>query len=120
MKETPVYYKKLKKILGNCEEGEWVYNDTANLCYVTIEKDGYRNLHYYAMEFFPPNDTIVYPLTLTTKLIADKMTELRNKYYKNKIMNADISHELEDAFVTLMNVDEENYDDAYDAIWHYL
>ena len=66
------------KRLGDCKEGDWVYNSTADLCYVTEEKNGHRNLHYFAIESFCGNDTIVYPLTLYTKEIMDKIVYLRD------------------------------------------
>ena len=122
-KETPIYYKKLKKKLSDCKEGEWVYDDGAHLCYVTEDKKGFRNLHYYGIEYFPGNDAIVYPLTLSTKEIMDRMTEIRNKYHKNRIMNSDISRELEEKLESLMDINDEDLEDCdslanpYELIW---
>lgn len=125
MKEEPVYYKKTKKRLGDCKEGEWVYNSTADLCYVTEEKDGHRNLHYFAIESYCGKDTIVYPLSLTTKEIMDRMKGIYDKYHNNRIMNANIRRELENDLEELMNIDHDKYDEdegqelsnAYEGIW---
>lgn len=121
--EIPIYYKKIKEKLGDCKEGDWVYNSSAHLCYVTETEDGYRKLHYYAIECSSGNDTIVYPISLTTAQLAKQMTEIREKYHKARIMNGAIGHELDDYFDKLMNIDDEEVAEdtslanQYDLLW---
>ena len=121
--EISIYYKKTKKRLGDCKKGDWVYNSSAKLCYVTETEDGRRNLHYYGIDCYPNNDTIVYPISLTTAQLAEQMTEVREKYHKARIMNGSIGHELDNYFDRLMNInDEEVAEDTslanqYDFLW---
>lgn len=118
-KKRPYYYSKPIKAAGECNEGDWVYDDDAKLCYVTKNEEGHTILHSYAIEHWISDDSPVYPVTLSTKLIMDKMTELRERYHKNNIMNADFSRELEAGLFELMQVDEyeEGCQKKYDEIW---
>lgn len=85
-KELPYHYTKPIRKVGELKHGEWVYDEDANLCYVTDSEGLGISLHHYCIESIPPLDSIVYPLTLSTKEIMDKMHEHRMKYHNAKMM----------------------------------
>ena len=118
-KKRPYYYSKPIKAAAECKEGEWVYDDDAKLCYVTKNEDGHTILHSYAIEHWISDDAPVYPVTLATKEIMDKMAAHRDLYHQNHIMNADFSRELEAELYNLMLVDEyaDDCKEKYDEIW---
>jgi hypothetical protein len=120
--ELPYYYTKPIRKVGDLKHGEWVYNEDAYLCYVQKDPEIGVRLHYYAIESFPHDDTIVYPLTLATKEIMDKMYEHRMKYHNAHIMNPHFSRQLEDDLYRLMLVDETNPEcqKQYNEIWSEL
>lgn len=121
-KELPYYYTKPIRKVGELKHGEWVYDEDANLCYVTDSEGLGISLHHYSIESIPPLNSIVYPLTLSTKEIMDKMHEHRMKYHNAKIMNPTFSHQLEDDLYRLMLVDETNPEcqKQYNEIWSEL
>ena len=117
-KKIPVYYEKPMVELGTVEPGTYVYDSLAQLCYVDEE---YR-LHSYAIERGYSKDTIVYPISLETQRIMEKMAAHREKYHKGNIMNADFSTELEAALYDLMSIGiyDEDYGKKEAAIWERL
>ncbi|MBR1500185.1 MAG: hypothetical protein IJ615_11280 [Bacteroidaceae bacterium] len=126
-KEYPIYYQKLVCKLSECKTGDWVYNSDAELCYVEAPEDrggssSFYGLHYDCMESGCCGDTVVYPLTLRTRQLADKMAALRLRYYKANIMNSYFSHELEEEFHALMLISDtaEDAQKQYDEFWQRL
>ena len=126
-KEYPIYYRKLICNLSECKTGDWVYNSDAELCYVKEPEDrdvstSFYSLHYDGMECGCCGDTVVYPLTLRTRQLADNMAELRQRYHKANIMNSYFSHELEEEFHTLMLISDTAKDarKQYDEFWQRL
>lgn len=90
----------------------------AHLCYVDEE----YCLHSYVIEYRYSRDTIVYPISLETQRIMEKMAAHREKYHKGNIMNADFSRELEAALYDLMSIGiyDEDYGKKEAAIWERL
>ena len=125
-REIPIYYKKLICDLSDCKTGDWVYNHDAELCYVEAPEDRngapFYSLHYDGIEMGCSGDTVVYPLTLRTRQLADKMAEHRRKYHKANIMNPYFSRELEDEFNNLMLINDEAEDarKQYEDFWERL
>lgn len=117
-KKLPVYYEKPMVELGSVEPGTYVYDSDAQLCYVDEE---YR-LHSHSIEHWCSKDTIVYPISLETQRIMEKMAAHRDKYHKGNIMNADFSRELEAALFDLMSIDiyDADYGKKETAIWERL
>lgn len=117
-KKIPVYYEKPMVELGSVEPGTYVYDSDAQLCYVDEE---YR-LHRHSIEHWCSKDTIVYPISLETQRIMEKMAAHRDKYHKGNIMNADFSRELEAALFDLMSIDiyDADYGKKESAIWERL
>ena len=75
---VPKLYRKPKKRLGDCKTGDWVYNDAAKLCFVEkFEATGMFTLYWYGGEEYVGGDEVVYPITLETKKIMDRMSRLR-------------------------------------------
>lgn len=119
-KEIRYYYSKPIVKLGDCKTGDWVYDDCAKLCYVEKNEEmDWFSLHSYGIESIPGKDTLVYPLTHTTKEIMDKMSAHRDKYYKANIMNPDFSRELAQELHNLMLIDvyDEKYQEKAAEIW---
>ena len=105
-----MYYQKLIKRLGDCETGEYVYDEDARLCYVEKESDEDGDtvfkLHSYAIVStrFDP-DAEVYPISLVNDDIMERMRAHRDKYHKANIMNPDFSRELEGKLSEIMHLD---------------
>jgi hypothetical protein len=119
------YYGKPICQVKDLKGGEWVYDKDAKLCYVTVEQDSYTGkrsvrLHSYGIESLLQDDSFVYPLTLTTKRLADEMTKRRDIYHNANIMNPYFSEELEEEFHKLMLIDDDNDNsgEAYQSIWY--
>ena len=126
-REIPIYYKKPICNVSDCKTGDWVYNSDAHLCYVEAPEDrrgtsSFYGLHYGGFEMGCPGDTVVYPLTLRTEQLADRMSEHRDKYYKANIMNPYFSRELEGEFANLMEIDDQADDarEQYERFWKRL
>lgn len=115
VKKLPEYYLTPIVRLGDCKGGEYVYDNCAELAYVEKRKDGIIELHTNGFVHGCSNDTYVYPITLATKHIMDKMYALRQKYHNSHIMNSTFSHELSEALHTIMTLDP--YDPEYKLKW---
>jgi len=113
--EVAVYYKKPIVKLGEMKPGDYVYDSDANLCYIDEE----YHMHHYAIESWCSKETIVYPITLQTTAIMERMRQLRQKYCDSNIMNAEFSRELENALYEIMCIDvnDEKYGDKEEAKW---
>lgn len=113
--KVAVYYSKPIVRLGDMNPGDYVFDNNANLCY--IDED--YILHHYAIESWGSKDTIVYPITLETEIIMERMRKLRQKYHDSNLMNSYISHELEVALHEIMSLDieEENYGKKEEDMW---
>lgn len=127
--KLPSYYEKKICRMKDLQTGDWVYNEDAELCYVEIvpredcEYGPRYTLHAYMIEILVSEDTIVYPLSLQTKALADRMAEHRRKYHDANIMNADFSRELDQEFHKIMLVDESDRIESckqYKEIWDRL
>ena len=120
MKELAFYYKKPIKKLCECTNGEYVYNNDAQIACVTYnEEGGYYSLHTYAIESMPHPETYVYPITIQTDMIMQEMRKHRERYYNANIMNPDFSRELEAELHNLMTIDDtvEGNGKKYQEIW---
>ena len=115
-KKIAVYYTKPIVAVGEVQPGSYVYDGDAELCYVDEE----YHLHSYAIEKWVSKDTPVFPITLETTRIMEKMAAVRNKWHKANIMNANFSRELTSALYDLMAIDvyDEEYGKKEDAIWN--
>lgn len=114
-KENPVYYTKPIKMLSECETGEYVYNDEAELCYVEKRKNGYGDcfvLHHFGFETLcgDGENTEVYPITILTDEIMRNMRAHRKKWYDSRIMNPDFNRELIGRLSEFMHLDVEDVD----------
>ena len=89
-KKIAVYYTKPIKAVGEIQPDSYVYDGDAEICYV----DDNHHLHSYAIEKWVSKDTPVFPITLETQRIMEKMAAVRNKWHKANIMNANFSREL--------------------------
>lgn len=122
-KEAAYRYSKPIKNLGDCKTGDYVYSQEADLCEVEVnpEKDEY-NFYSYGISSWRSKDTIVYPITLENTRIVKQMQELRDKYHKSCIMNADFNRELQDGLHELMLVDinDDKYSDKMNKVWSKL
>lgn len=111
-------YKKIIERLGNVKVGDLVFNDCAELCVV-----GENNtLYSYGIECGASSATIVYPVTLASNEIAEKIREYRKKFSENKIMNSYFSGLLSNSFYRLMCIDDDR-DGAnaeYTKVYKYL
>jgi hypothetical protein len=108
MREVPVYYQKRICKLSECKDGDWVFDSDGRLAYVTSHEGKYGryyDLHTPHIETSCSGETIVYPVSLATLMIAEDMQAHRRKYYDNNIMCPDFSRELEEEFHNLMLVD---------------
>lgn len=121
------YYQKPITKAKETKEGDWVYDQSAELCYVTKRINSYNGaestvLHSFGIEAWVGDNTELYPLTLQTKYLAERMYAHRQKYHKANIMNSTFSSELEEEFSNIMHVNEEEKDaaDKYDEIWDRL
>ena len=115
-KDIEVYYTKPIVAVGEIQPGSYVYDGNAEVCYV----DDDHHLHSYAVEKLVGKDTPVFPITLETQRIMEKMAAIRNKWHKANIMNANFSQELRCALYDLMDIDvyDEEYGKKEDAIWN--
>ena len=115
-KKIAVYYTKPIVAVSEVQPGSYVYDGKAELCYVDEE----YHLHSYAIEKWVSKDTPVFPITLETQRIMEKMAEVREKWHKANIMNADFSRELTSALYDLMEIDvyDEEYGKKENAIWN--
>ena len=116
-KEIPVYYQKPIIMLGEAQPGTYVYNDDAEIAY--IDED-FRQ-HSYAIERWGSKDsTVVYPITLETSRIMERMAKERKRWHKSNLMNPDFSRQLEQDLFDLMSIDvyDEEYGKKEDAIWN--
>ena len=109
-KKIAVYYTKPIKAVGEIQPDSYVYDGDAEICYV----DDNHHLHSYAIEKWVSKDTPVFPITLETQRIMEKMAAVRNKWHKANIMNANFSRELTSALYDLMEIDGKKED----AIWN--
>lgn len=125
----PSFYEKKICKMKDLQTGDWVYNSDAELCYVEIgqwEKIEYGpryTLHPYMFECTVSEDTIVYPLSLQTKALAERMAAHRRKYIDANIMTRELSMELEQEFHNIMLVDESDRLECamqYKEIWDRL
>ena len=114
-RKIAVYYQKPIAKLGDMKPGDYVYDEDANLCYID---DDYV-LHHYAIEHWAIKDSIVYPITLQTGIIMERMTKLRRRYHDTNLMNSYFSKELEDGLLEIMRLDinDENYGTKEEALW---
>ena len=114
-KNIAVYYQKPIAKLGDMNPGDYVFDEDANLCY--IDED--YVLHHYAIELWAGKDSIVYPISLQTNEIMEKMRKLRQKYHDSNIMNSYFSRELEDGRFEIMRLDinDEHYGKKEEALW---
>ena len=120
--EIPYYlYSKPERQMKDCTTGMWVYDSTAELCYVEITEDEggkHYRLHSNGIETTYFADMVVYPLTLTTQRIAETVRYFYNRYFYANIMNADFRRKLEDDFHELMHIDltSDDYEVQYRKI----
>lgn len=120
------FYKNEIKTVKDCKHGEYVYNERAELCVVVKTNDpelgNITRLYSYCIETWPHDDTIVYPVTLYTQKIMEKMYAHRELWHKYNIMNGSFSRQLADDLHELMSLDpdDDDYNDKYDAFWKRL
>ena len=114
-KEIAVYYQKPVARLGDMKPGDYVFDDDANLSY--IDED--YVMHHFAIERWCNKDTVVYPVTIMTNEIMERMRKLRQKYHDSNIMNSYFSKELEDGLHEIMSVDinDEDCTKKEEMIW---
>lgn len=115
-KEVAVYYQKPIILLGDAQPGTYVYNDDAELSYI----DEVYHMHMYGIERWGSKDsTIVYPITLETSRIMERMAKERNRWHKSNLMNPDFSRQLEQDLYDLMCIDvyDEEYGKKESEIW---
>lgn len=114
-KEIAVYYQKPIARLGDMKPGDYVFDEDANLCYIDEE----YGMHHYAIEHWSSKDSIVYPITIQTNEIMERMRALRQKYHDSNLMNPYFSRELEDGLYQIMCIDinDEHYGKKEDEMW---
>lgn len=98
------HYKCEPKPVSNFKSGAYVYMRDGRLGVVEAKDSGYFSVHTHGLEHWVGKDTIVYPVTLGTSYVAEKITELRDKYYRLNIMNATFSRELEKTLDSAMQI----------------
>ena len=123
-KEKLSYYLTPIKKLKDCKVGDYVYNDRAELCYV--DNCDYMEGHYvlksYGFEIGCGMDADVYPITLQTARIMEKMAKHRDKWHKARIMDGAFSNELANELheLMLLNPYEEGYCEKEADFWQRL
>lgn len=117
--ERRPFYEKPIKHLKECNTGEYVFIGDGNLCYVERCADGYYNLYYGGMMMGTNGDKVVYPVTISTADIMDRMRAYRDKWHNAHIMNAYFSRQLEDMLLQFMHVDPycEDYREKWESFW---
>ena len=76
MKNIPIYYQKPIVRLGDVEPGTYVFDSEGKLCYV----DERHDKHSMYICTTSGLDTPVYPITIETDRIMERVRELRRKY----------------------------------------
>lgn len=121
-KERRPFYETPIKHLKECNTGEYVFIGDGNLCYVERCADGYYNLYYGGMMMGTNGDHVVYPVTLATSDIMERMRAHRDKWHESHMMNAHFSRELEERLYRFMQIDpySEDYREQFNAFWQEL
>ena len=111
-------YNKIIERLGNVKVGELVFDDRAELCVVGED----NTLHSYGTICSASSSTFVYPVTLASNMIAEKIREYRKKFSENKIMNPYFSNVLSKQMHILMCIDDNKEDsyEEYEKVYKYI
>ena len=113
---------KRYKYLSECKDGDWVYYECGKLfqvCTSDLDPD-----EFYLTDgcciYYPSNEnTIVYPLTLHAKTIADSVYYFyEDMHRKNLINGSRWVNWLSDKFDTLMSLDDDTDSKEYQKIYN--
>ena len=107
-----------KKRLGDCNVGDWVYYDAGKLYQVREEDPGHVSLSDGYICRWMNDDSIVYPLTLRTKCIAEVIKSYYNEMHKKNLINGSRwVNWLTDKFDFLVSLDESAGTIEYEKIY---
>ena len=123
---VPRLYRKPKKRLREIDLQETAYNDAAKLCFVEkFEATGMFTLYWYGGEEYVGGDEVVYPITLETTKIMDRMSRLRARVKVKTESYGDIPLDpsLEEILVSglreimELEVNDSEYQNKYSKFW---
>lgn len=99
--EMKSYYTKPEIRLGDAEPGTYVFNLEAELCYIDDE----RCLHSFYVRSVRSPEEPVYPVTLETAHIMERMRVVWRKWSGESLMTASASRFLRDKLRRIMEID---------------
>lgn len=108
------------KLLKECNEGDWVYYDAGDLAQVVKDEyNGQLALNTGAIKTFLSQDSIVYPLTLHTKMMAEGIKFYENLMYEKKLINGSRwVNWLNEKMGEVMELPEDADESEYNKIWN--
>ena len=113
---------KRYKYLSECKDGDWVYYECGKLvqvCTSDLDHDKFY-LTNGCIRCYPSNEnTIVYPLTLHAKTIADSIYYFYEEMYRKNLINGSRWVDwLSDKFDKLMMFDDDTDNKEYQKIYN--
>ena len=114
MKNIPIYYQKPIVRLGDVEPGTYVFDSEGKLCYV----DERHDKHSMYICTTSGLNTPVYPITIETDRIMERVRELRRKY-RDRYKDPEFNGYFESMVHAIMSndVQDENYTDKEDSMF---
>ena len=113
---------KRYKYLSECKDGDWVYYECGKLvqvCTIDWGPDKFYLTDGCIISYPSNENTIVYPLTLHAKTIADSVYYFyEDMHRKNLINGSRWVNWLSDKFDTLMSLDDDTDSKEYQKIYN--
>ena len=114
------------KLLRDCQDGEWVYYEVGRLCQVqdhvnSIDGRVYKDLVTGYIRIGASKNTIVYPLTIHNKVVAEAVYRFYTLMHEKRLINGSkwvnwLSDKYDELMALSCNAEREDYIKIYDSI----